>query len=270
MLMEKTKNILFETAHINSDYLKREVKIDFYVPQHLPVSETMSLLLINDGQDLPKMPFDEMLERLYEEQKIAALLCVGIHCGPERRMEYGVASQADYNGRGALASNYTLFILEELIPFLQKKYQVPSYKEKAFTGFSLGGLMAFDIVWNHPQEFSTAGVFSGSFWWRQKAYEDGYTDEADRIMHNQVRTGEADPRLKFFFQTGLMDEKKDRNNNGIIDSIDDALDLITELRKKGYPDHAIKYLELMDGSHDVATWAKAFPVFLEWGWGVKK
>ena len=27
------------------------------------------------------------------------------------------------------------------------------------------------------------------------------------------------------------------------------------------------YLELEDGTHDVATWAKAFPVFLEWGWG---
>ena len=268
--MEKMTNILVETAHISSDYLKREVKIDFYIPKHAEVNETMSLLLINDGQDLPKMPFDEMLERLYNEQKIASVLCIGIHCGPERRMEYGIAGRADYNGRGALASNYTLFILEELLPFLQTKYQVPRFNEKAFAGFSLGGLMALDIVWNHPQEFYTAGVFSGSLWWRQKAYEDGYTDEADRIMHNQIRNGHAASGLKFFFQTGLMDEKKDRNNNGIIDSIDDALDLIAELKKKGYPDNAIKYLELKDGSHDVPTWAKAFPAFLEWGWELKK
>ena len=34
------------------------------------------------------------------------------------------------------------------------------------------------------------------------------------------------PGLKFFFQCGNMDETMDRNKNGIIDSIDDTLDLI--------------------------------------------
>ena len=68
----------------------------------------------------------------------------------------------------------------------------------------------------------------------------------------------------------MLDEKKDRNNNGIIDSIDDALDLIAELKNRGYDNHAVKYLELEDGTHDVPTWAKAFPDFLKWGWGLKK
>jgi hypothetical protein len=65
----------------------------------------------------------------------------------------------------------------------------------------------------------------------------------------------------------LLDEKSDRNNNGIIDSIDDALDLMMELKRKGYPAESIKYLELPDGKHDVPTWANALPVFLQWGWG---
>ena len=43
---------------------------------------------------------------------------------------------------------------------------------------------------------------------------------------------------------------------------------IKELKKKGYDEHAIKYLELKDGTHDVPTWAKAFPDFLKWGWGI--
>jgi hypothetical protein len=29
----------------------------------------------------------------------------------------------------------------------------------------------------------------------------------------------------------------------------------------------IKYLELKDGRHDIATWGLAFPEFLKWGWG---
>jgi hypothetical protein len=99
---------------------------------------------------------------------------------------------------------------------------------------------------------------------------EGYVEAEDRIMHKLIREGEYAPNLKFFFETGTLDEKMDRNHNGIIDSIDDTLDLIKELEEKGYSTESdIHYLELPDGKHDVATWAKAFPEFLKWGWGVK-
>ena len=48
-------------------------------------------------------------------------------------------------------------------------------------------------------------------------------------MHKIIRMANA-PWLKFFFECGALDETKDRNNNGIIDSIDDTLDLIDELK----------------------------------------
>jgi hypothetical protein len=65
-----------------------------------------------------------------------------------------------------------------------------------------------------------------------------------------------------------MDEAVDRNNNGIIDSIDDTLDVIKELEKKGYERPAdMYYLEIAEGKHDIATWAIAMPSFLRWGWG---
>ena len=67
-----------------------------------------------------------------------------------------------------------------------------------------------------------------------------------------------------------LDETADRNNNGIIDSIDDTLALIEELKKKGYEEKDIFYLELKDGKHDVTTWGRAFPEFLKWGWGRKQ
>ncbi len=268
MQKEKVISIMVEHEILKSDFLKRDVKVDFYLPNDKRSPDAISLLLINDGQDLPKMPFDEILNDLYNANSISPLLCVGIHCGPERRMEYGIASQKDYLGRGAKASEYTSFVFDELLPFIRKKHFVSTFKQKSFAGFSLGGLMALDIVWNHPHEFSKVGIFSGSLWWRQKGYDDGYSDETDRIMHNQVReTKEIAPWLEFFIQAGLLDEKKDRNKNGVIDSIDDALDLIAELRKIGYNEEAIKYFEMEDGSHDVPTWGRAFPEFLKWGWG---
>ncbi|HRG08691.1 MAG TPA: esterase family protein, partial [Cyclobacteriaceae bacterium] len=65
--------------------------------------------------------------------------------------------------------------------------------------------------------------------------------------------------------TGLLDEQSDRNKNSVIDSIDDTLDLIVELTKKGYrPFHDIHYLELPQGAHDLPTWGRALPEFLKW------
>jgi predicted alpha/beta superfamily hydrolase len=167
MQLENVSRIIVENKSLASTYLQREVKIDFYLPANVVDPSQMSLLLINDGQDLEKMDFLSILNQLYSNNDtITPILCAAIHCGPERKMEYGVAGQPDYKGFGAKAGLYTSFIFDELLPYLRKLYAVPSFKEKAFAGFSLGGLMALDIVWKHPKEFNKVGIFSGSLWWR--------------------------------------------------------------------------------------------------------
>ncbi|MEO6611761.1 MAG: alpha/beta hydrolase-fold protein [Chitinophagaceae bacterium] len=262
--------ILVENSTIESSFLERQVRVDFYLPRNVTDPSAMSLLLINDGQDMEKLGLEAILEQLYSaDDSISPILCAAIHCGAERKMEYGVAGFPDFKGRGAKAGLYTSFIFEELLPFVRDRYVIPSFREKAFAGFSLGGLTALDIAWNHPGEFSKVGVFSGSLWWRNiDQLEDKYDDDQHRIMHQLIRNGSYAPWLKFFFQCGNMDETKDRNHNGIIDSIDDTLDLIKELEAKGYSKETdIKYLELKDGRHDVFTWGKAMPDFLRWGWG---
>lgn len=263
------QNIVVEQHNIVSQYLERDVRVDVYLPSNISHLEFMNLLLINDGQDLIKMPFDEMLDQLISNNEIEPMICIGIHCGHERKREYGTAYSADFKGRGDKAGLYTKFIFDELLPFTRKTYKVSSFKEKSFAGFSLGGLSALDIAYNYAIEFSKVGIFSGSFWWRRKTYNDNYNDETDRLMHLQILNGKFYPWMKFFFECGALDETADRNNNGVIDSIDDTLDLIVELKIKGYTNEHIKYVELEDGKHDVITWAKAFPEFLKWGWGKK-
>ncbi len=265
----KTANISVENHIILSAFLDREVKVDLYLPTNLTQPAESSLLLINDGQDLRTIHFEEILEELYEANDITSLICVGIHCSKDRKNEYGTAKILDYKGRGAKAALYNRFIFEELMPFVRSSLLIASFKEKSFAGFSLGGLSALDMVWNYPQEFSKAGVFSGSLWWRDKDQDDvDFYEGTDRIMHRQVREGHYAPWLKFFFEVGTLDEVADRNNNGVIDSIDDTLGLVEELVKKGYDrEKDIRFVELKEGRHDVATWAKAFPEFLKWGWG---
>lgn len=272
MADEKTttlKNILVEQTIIESSFLEREVTVDAYLPLNIEHPEELELILINDGQDLPKMPFDEMLDGLLNDGAIKPVICIGIYCGPERKMEYGTANEPDFKGRGAKAGLYTRFIFEELLPYIHETYKIASFKEKSFAGFSLGALSALDIVWNHPEQFTKTGVFSGSLWWRSKDYDDGYNDDTDKIMHKQIRQGQYHPWLSFFFQCGAMDESEDRNNNGIIDSIDDTLGIIKDLKDLGYTDNQVHYLELADGKHDVPTWGRALPQFLLWGWGEK-
>jgi iron(III)-enterobactin esterase len=258
------KTVVVETVQFSSRFLNRPVTIDFYLQQAQPAFMPVSLLLINDGQDLLKMGFAQMLDELLAQDGTQHVFSVGIHAGTERKMEYGTARQPDYEGRGAKAKYYEQFILHELLPYIHDTYNITTFHQRLFAGFSLGGLMALDMVWNHPHLFSGAAVFSGSLWWRSKALHDGYDEAADRIMHKQIRERNHHPGQRFYFMTGSLDETSDRNGNGIIDSIDDTLDLIGELKNTGYDDAAICYINFEDGKHDVETWGRAMPHFLIW------
>ncbi len=265
------QTVITETHSLLSKCLEREVTIRIFYDARTFQSDEVSLLLINDGQDLAVMNFEKILNDLYNADEIKPLLFAGIDCGNDRRNEYGTAKFLDYKGRGTKAILYNRFIFEEMLPFIRTTYSIHNFKEQSFCGFSLGGLSALDIVWNHPMSFTNVGVFSGSLWWRNVSQDHpGFDEDNHRIMHNQIRNGEYYPWLKFFFETGTLDETADRNDNGIIDSIDDTTSLIEELVKKGYdPNKDIRYLEIKDGKHDVPTWGKAFPEFLKWAWGNK-
>jgi len=261
--------ILVENSLVPSKFLNREVKVDYYLPKNLEPSQPVSILLINDGQNMKELGLKTILETLYAGNIIHPIICVSIHAGLDRKMEYGTAIQSDYLGRGAKAGLYTLFITREILPLLNKKFDQFQIKDFSFAGFSLGGLMALDIVWNYPNEFNKVGVFSGSLWWRSVDYNnDKYVDELHKIMHQQIKKGKYRPGLKFYFTTGSFDETFDRNKNGIIDSIDDTLGLIDNLEVLGYKNELdIRYINYEDGRHDITTWARAMPEFLKWGWG---
>lgn len=268
MHMETSTGIVVDTATLPSEFLNRSVKVNFYLPADMSQPNEISLLLVNDGQDLEAMGFDKMISYLSQTSQVTPLFVVGIHCGEDRLNEYGMAIGPDFKGRGNKAALYQRFIFEELLPYLYSHYSITEFKDKAYAGFSLGALSALDIAWNNAPVFSKVGVFSGSLWWRSKdKTEKGYNEWKDRMMHNQVKDGEFHPGQKFFFQCGLLDEEEDRNKNGVIDSIDDTIDLMRVLLQKGYKEGKdMYYLQLQKGKHDVPTWAKALPTFLKWGW----
>ena len=248
---------------ISSLFLHREVLISIRLPLHYNDASTYPLLLINDGQDFERLKINSTLTSLQKAKSILPVIIVGIHAGTDRLQEYGTAHKSDYANRGSRAGETTDFVCKELLPFIEQQYSVDK-SNIVYAGFSLGGLMALDMAWNHDTIFSKVGVFSGALWWRQKALDAGYRD-ADRIMHEQIQNSSKKPNLKFWFQTGTNDENDDRDQDGIIDSIQDTLECIAELERKNFkwgPD--IAYYEMSGGEHSPETWSEALPEFLKW------
>jgi enterochelin esterase-like enzyme len=260
-----------ETIELQSEHLGRSVRVDFFQPDNKDAGPEMNLLLMNDGQDLIKINFGDTLKKVSIEKNLKPLLVAGIHCGPDRNQEYGMSVAPNCNGWGSKAASYELFVKEELLPFIRSRFHYLTFSEISFAGFSLGALSALDIAWNNPHIFSKCGVFSGSLWWRSVDQMDkNYDPWQHRMMHRQVMNSEFRPGMKFFLQCGEQDEMEDRNKNGVIDSIDDTIDLMRVFLKKGYREGTdFYYLQLREGKHDIASWAKALPYFLKWGWGIR-
>jgi len=246
---------------LHSSFLARNVNIDLFQPAFM--RKNLPVLLLNDGQDARLLKLHNTLTDRYQSNAENDVIVVGIHAG-DRMHEYGVAHIPDYKGRGSKAASYENFIKKELLPFLYHQFGIKLQPQlSAFAGFSLGGLSAIDLVWRNPDLFSRAGVFSGSLWWRKKSLTGGYED-SDRIMHALIAAGPKKNGLRFWFQAGTCDETADRNNNGVIDVIDDTLDLIEKLRQVGYSDKDIRYVQVEGGEHNFNTWSEVFPNFVQW------
>jgi len=251
-------SILFKQTQVHSKYLNRVVTLDTYTPR-LPKRAHIQLpvLFFNDGQILRDMNISKILRKLLKDKRIQPCILIGIHSNQNRNHELGTAQYLQTDGYGISAQAYQSFIIKELIPSLQ----APSSTEFHIAGYSLGGLSALDIVLNHPNIFKSVGVFSGALWWRDKPFSSKQPN-ANLIIPKKISSLNHPPKARFWFQTGALDESTDRDNNGIIDTIDDTLRTIVALHRNGVSKKDISYLEIKGGKHNWKTWAKTMPHFL--------
>ena len=251
-----------------SRHLQRHVKLTIINSPMPDDKSQMNLLLLNDGQDINKFRVKEIIDSLYSKKLIQPVLVVGIHAG-DRMREYGVTDQPDYQNRGDKAANYDAFIDDELYPFAKKKAGVRKFNSVVIAGCSLGGLSAFDVAWNHPDKIDKVGVFSGSFWWRDKDDKAvDYSDENNRIMLTKIRSSKKKPHLQYWFYVGGKEENGDRDKDGIIDAVDDTKDLVALIKSKNIcaPDDIV-YTEEPNAKHDWPYWSAQLPTFLVWAFG---
>jgi enterochelin esterase-like enzyme len=260
----KTKQ---QSDHLYSRHLQRDVQITVVNTPMPDDKSELNLLLLNDGQDMDKLRLKEIVDSLYHKKAIAPVVVVAIHAG-DRMQEYGVAEKPDFGGRGSKADHYDAFVNNELYPFIKKKAGVRKFKSVVIAGMSLGGLSAFDIGWNHADKIDKVGVFSGSFWWRDKDTNDSsYSDDINRIMIAKLKASRKKPQQQYWFYAGGAEENSDRDKDGIVDVIDDTKDVIALVQKRVTSPDAVVYKEVAGAHHDWPYWSAVFPEFMIWAFG---
>ena len=208
------------------------------------------VLYLHDGQNVfdaatsfagVEWGVDETAQRLIHRKLIEPLIIVAVaNIGEERVHEYAptpaVIEPKDHprkHSRG-LARIYGRFLIEELKPFIDRKYRTkPEAEFTGLGGSSFGGLATLAIGIFYSEVFTRLIVMSPSIWW------DDYA-----IFRLVGILGEK-PTLKIWLDTGTAEPGWEL-----------ARELCKYLVDKGWhPGFVLAYLEVKGADHREAAWA---------------
>ncbi len=248
------------------------------------------VLYLNDGQDAVAVGLAPTLERLYADGAIGRIIVVAIDMLPDRMGTYGlsdrarkrsVAGDSRFGPVGNRAYEYSEWVAGELVPYIDSHYRTRrTPAARSVLGWSLGGLNAFNLGWEYPDVFGTVGAFSPSFWLSSDR-GDAASVQRTRLAQGMVDAGPKRVGSRFWFAVGSAEETDDRDGDGVIDAVDDTLDLARGLGRLGYStnlgyalhpsgDAEVAFLLLPDGQHNQASWARMLPLFLQWTYGKER
>lgn len=133
------------------------------------------VLYMQDGQNLfdsatafngQEWEFDETAQELIHDGEIEPLIVVGLYNTGERRIDDYTPSVDPKQKKGGKADLYGRFLVEELKPFIDRRYRtLPSAEHTGLGGSSLGGLVTLYLGLKYPNIFSRLMVMSPSVWW---------------------------------------------------------------------------------------------------------
>jgi len=199
------------------------------------------VLYMHDGQNLfdPNTSFqgldwqvDETADSLIKNNEIDPMIIVGIYNTSDRNEEYSDTP---------LGKKYANFLINKLKLFIDKNYRtLPGAINTAVGGSSMGGLISFILVWEHPQIFSKAICMSPAF----------KIDQIDYIKQVKQHTGSKN-NIRIYIYNGGLDLEKE-----LQPGIDEMVNI---LKKKDYvPDIDLFWFKEKTASHNESAWAQYF------------
>jgi predicted alpha/beta superfamily hydrolase len=208
------------------------------------------VLYLHDGQNVfdaatsfagVEWGVDETAERLIKENLLEPLIIVAVaNTGAERVDEYAptrgvIDAKAKRKKRSkGLARKYGHFLMNELKPYIDRKYRTnPSTEFTGLGGSSLGGLATLAIGILYPQVFGLLMVMSPSVWWDNFA------------IYRLVDSIEQKPPLKIWLDTGTAEPGWEQ-----------ARELLNRLVEKGWKlNKDLQYMEAPGAGHSEGAWA---------------
>ena len=236
-----------------------------YVPAQYDPAVAASLMVLNDGQAFKNMEGDvrapNVLDNLIYRREIPVMLAVFINPGrtPEQPeptpQEWGDRTTNRPTEYNTLDDKYARVIVDELLPALNKEYNISKDPERrGIGGASSGAIAAFTVAWERPNEFRKVLSIVGSFTNLRGGH--AYAD--------LVRKTEKKP-IRIFLQDGRNDNRGVGRNGQYDETRDWFLQnvrLMRALTDKGYE---VNYTWGI-GRHGQKQGGAIFPDMMRWLW----
>lgn len=204
LLMGCHPNITETRKEIYSSQLQKSISLNIIntpVPKN---KEDFNLLLFNDVRDMKKTGISKLIDSLLSRKKfIRPLIIVGVEAfDPEQ--EYGVVGFTNEKKKGSLAAKYDGFIVNELLPFLEKEFGVTKFRSVSIAGSGMAGVSAIDIALSNWQKFDKVAFLPDL---TNKESKVDFSSLAEKISKSR-----ESPRLQFWLC--------ENNSNGMEQIID--------------------------------------------------
>lgn len=243
-------NVVVIDKYFSLPGLNRERKIRVYLPPEYQSSQDRyPVLYMHDGQNLfddatsfvGEWGVDESLNQLYKKNNFS-LIVVGIDNGQEKRMnELSPWKHPDFGI--AEGEAYMSFVVNVIKPYVDKNYRtLADVNNTAIMGSSMGGLISHYAIFQYPQVFSKAGIFSPSYWFSKTVYP-----------FSQISKLSPDSRLYL-----LMGAKEG------VDMVDNFNKMTAQLKSSGLDEERLLFSVVAEGEHNEAFWRTEFPKAVTW------
>ena len=246
-----------DVHHIDSTFLRARRRItvmrahpgDRHAPQEPP-----AVLYLNDGQNLfdPARAFAgntwrvaETVNWLVGERRIPPILVVGIDHGEVRRAREYLPVEDERNpfARRPLGRQYVDFVTREVVPFVERTYQVSRRTSaRAFGGSSYGAVAALLAVLERPGTFGRLLLESPSLY------------VGNRIMLRKARRAPRWPS-RVYLGVGTAETSKADVNR---ETLEDVRSLESILQDGGLGPKRLKVVVQEGATHSEGAWAARF------------
>ncbi|WP_299362915.1 alpha/beta hydrolase-fold protein [Winogradskyella sp.] len=145
---------------IYSNVLNEERIYYISTPDNYNDTQAYPVLYVLDGHELFKLA-SSTVNFLTNRGFMPETIVVGINNRSNRDRDL-TPTKTDWSPSGGGAENFLSFLVDELIPEIEKNYKTQS--NRTIYGSSLGGLFAMYVLYNHPEVFDNYIAISPSLY----------------------------------------------------------------------------------------------------------